>query len=813
MSTCKKYSCSECGKEYNYNKNLRQHVSKAHSDKLSEIAPLLKCQKSYTYQCGSCDKNFNHEYNLKRHTKEFHGTGFLVKNKLKCVLCVFETNAEKNLFEHFETTHNVPVKSEDLQLTSFESFLKWKEQTEQETLSRYVKKRGSHSSANKTVRHYYICHRSGHFTSESKGIRHVKLQGSNKINGVCPASMQVIQYDGLCKIRYISTHIGHQNDLSHLGLTVEERRRLATDIANKIPFQSILDKIRDSVSDSKLERIHLLTKQDLYNIEQSYNLSSTSVRHKNDGTSVEAWVNEVTSSDSNCVLFYKPQDSVNDMYPSLKSDDFVLIIMNNAQCEILKKYGNDCVCIDGTHGLNSYGFELTTLLVLDSMRQGFPCAFLISNRSDQQIMSIFFDHIRVAAGQIFPGVFMSDLAETYFNAWVLTMGDPKLRLFCTWHVDRAWRKNINSKVKGKEKQAEVYKIVRTLMQERDALAFESMLPNAMKQFNDDPETAEFGTYFRENYTKNVKSWAYCYRINSGLNTNMHIERMHHTLKYIYLHGKNVKRLDKAIFALMAFVKDKLFDRLIVMTKGKLTSKLKDIRHRHKTSLEVRKELIVKDESGWTIPSCSNVKELYFVQENEVQCNCKLLCTECNTCIHKYSCTCLDSSIKWNMCKHIHSICQLRIDQEDFTHVSSQENNDSGDDLFVHIEDCDNINEREEILAQVSKNENLSALSSITKQKETIRDELNDTINEISSARELEVLKRHVASLKATLSAVRSQTGNELANKCDSMSQKRKIVPQRRLFSTKKKKVNQPNIVRKPDETEVQDIAVSLLYQK
>ena len=87
-----------------------------------------------------------------------------------------------------------------------------------------------------------------------------------------------------------------------------------------------------------------------------------------------------------------------------------------------------------------------------------------------------------------------------------------------------------------------------------------------------------------------RSWAYCHRLQGGLNTNMHIERMHHTIKYVYLHGKNVKRLDKAIIALMSFVRDKLFDRLIVLSKGKLTTKLKDIRKRHKSVTEINANL-------------------------------------------------------------------------------------------------------------------------------------------------------------------------------------------------------------------------------
>ncbi|GFV59390.1 uncharacterized protein TNCV_4633661 [Trichonephila clavipes] len=54
----------------------------------------------------------------------------------------------------------------------------------------------------------------------------------------------------------------------------------------KIPLDNILDEIRNSISDAGLERVHLLTKTDLHNIEKSFNLSSNSVKHENDG---ELW--------------------------------------------------------------------------------------------------------------------------------------------------------------------------------------------------------------------------------------------------------------------------------------------------------------------------------------------------------------------------------------------------------------------------------------------------------------------------------------------------------------------------------------------
>ena len=42
----------------------------------------------------------------------------------------------------------------------------------------------------------------------------------------------------------------------------------------------------------------------------------------------------------------------------------------------------------------------------------------------------------------------------------------------------------------------------------------------------DTETENYGDYIKKEYSNNVKSWAYCHRKYTGLNTNMHIEHMH-----------------------------------------------------------------------------------------------------------------------------------------------------------------------------------------------------------------------------------------------------------------------------------------------
>jgi hypothetical protein len=59
-------------------------------------------------------------------------------------------------------------------------------------------------------------------------------------------------------------------DMCHLYLSRAERETLATKMTLKIPFIQVLDEVRDFIHGSELERIHLLTKKDLYNIEKCF---------------------------------------------------------------------------------------------------------------------------------------------------------------------------------------------------------------------------------------------------------------------------------------------------------------------------------------------------------------------------------------------------------------------------------------------------------------------------------------------------------------------------------------------------------------
>ena len=64
---------------------------------------------------------------------------------------------------------------------------------------------------------------------------------------------------------------------------------------------------------------------------------------------------------------------------TLDKEDFALGIMTVFQSEMLKKFGNNIVCMDATHGTTSHDFNLITVLVIDEFKEGIPVSWLICN--------------------------------------------------------------------------------------------------------------------------------------------------------------------------------------------------------------------------------------------------------------------------------------------------------------------------------------------------------------------------------------------------------------------------------------------------
>lgn len=207
-----------------------------------------------------------------------------------------------------------------------------------------------------TCHKYYVCCRSGTYEPHAEK-RLSRVQGTKKIGSRCPAFLNIKrnQINGSVKVEYSLDHLGHQLEIKHLNISSQERERIAADLSLNIPKQQVLEDVRETF-DGDLHRVHLLTKKDLKNIERSYNLQGNVKRHSDDFQSLELWIEEAKQYSDNPVVFYdNPHDKQN----------FMLILMNDYQKYMLKKFGVNVVCIDSTHGTNAYKFQLTTLLIVD----------------------------------------------------------------------------------------------------------------------------------------------------------------------------------------------------------------------------------------------------------------------------------------------------------------------------------------------------------------------------------------------------------------------------------------------------------------
>lgn len=285
-----KNKCTECQKVFSNRSNLRKHSLKFHKDKVEEIAPMFYKQSSnFKFSCQECGRNFNHVHNLRKHVKTHSlvqatvKDGECEKQARKCPLCENFTSVKKDLLKHFNEEHQIEIQSKQISFSSEKDFYEWKDKIEADTNANFIKT-DSVSSKKRKIK-YFACNRSGNYVSritKDKRKRRLKTQGSHKINAYCPASIKLIknQTDNLCQIEFIDKHVGHQMDLKHLHLKKIERHNLAQKISNKIPFDEILNNIHDSAPDSELQRIHLLTRKDLHNIEQSLNQSSSAAKRQ-----------------------------------------------------------------------------------------------------------------------------------------------------------------------------------------------------------------------------------------------------------------------------------------------------------------------------------------------------------------------------------------------------------------------------------------------------------------------------------------------------------------------------------------------------
>lgn len=526
-------------------------------------------------------------------------------------------------------------------------------------------------------------------------------------------------------------------------------------------------------------------------------------KNQNDAVSIDMWAQEQKNNENSAVLYYKKQGEKSDI---LKDEDFCLIIMNRSQKLMLEKFGANIICVDSTHGLNNYDFELTTVMIIDEFGEGFPTAYMFTNRQDTYINEVFFNQIKEKVGcSIVPKTFMSDITAVFYNAWKSVMGSPLHQLYCAWHIDRAWQKNL-SKIRDTEKRTCVYKTLKFLQNSASVVEFEKCLLNSVNIFIEDPDTYDFGNYFQNNYSGNYRLWAACYRQNCGINTNMHLESMHKTIKYYYLESKCVKRLDKGLHALLNYTRDKVINRLIKNTKGKYTAHERKIHNRHREANCINKDSFKMEavsENSFQVHNNGRKYEVTKINSDDKVC-CQLICRFCDVCVHAYKCTCPDYFLHSTICKHVHFVVMNK-ESSKYNGLLTNERG-TQPNLSAIIEENNTPNDEKETEVQThletlasNKSENLNETKEKISRlipsflKRVYENNDSTTISEVYSS-----LKKSYQLLQIERSAlpiVPLPLSQEPANK--------KIKKQTNFFSTKKKNNNKKSVI-KPNQEEIKE---------
>ena len=333
-------------------------------------------------------------------------------------------------------------------------------------------------------------------------------------------------------------------------------------------------------------------------------------------------------------------------------------------------------------------------------------------------------------------------------------------------------------------------LLRTVLEETNENVFEDQLCSLVDRLGS-TATLEFQKYFIQNWVDVKRHWGYCYRVGDGINTNMFVEAFHRTFKYNYLKGKYNKRVDTVLVNLLKFSRDMSFSRLIKLTKGALTQRMKTIHDRHLSSKKLCYAAIKEtdQENVYSIQS-EDGKRNYSVTKLSDNCEvagCKLRCIECSVCTHCFHCNCPDFLINNTSCKHVHLLKQYLLANNKLELVST-ESMDYSDDYTQKEIDSTLANLTNQVEEPTSferiKSKTSSLLLNLMQRVE------NCSNLDIEALRHVE---KQVTSTLNTFDAMSKYQSVKELKPTSSVPANKNITRQLKFYSTKKKRKRNSNV--------------------
>ena len=149
-------------------------------------------------------------------------------------------------------------------------------------------------------------------------------------------------------------------------------------------------------------------------------------------------------------------------------------------------------------------------------------------------------------------------------------------------------------------------------------------------------------------------------------------------------------MDHLLTVLLRFTRDKAFEQIQKLEKGKSSHRIKEINKRHGLAEEMMSSGILPiqcSENSWKVASQKTKEKNYIVTKVKEECACLLRCSSCQVCVHMFSYSCADAYLHNTVCKHSHVVQVTLINQpsEALSNDDSEplEFEDLGEDQDLH----------------------------------------------------------------------------------------------------------------------------------
>ncbi|XP_062599776.1 uncharacterized protein LOC134261354 isoform X2 [Saccostrea cucullata] len=632
---------------------------------------LQKTSSLEKNQCSICKKTFHDKANLNRHKKNVHDKEN--DKRMSCIVPSCDVNFfhVEDLVNHLISIHDSDIRIENLNFDNINSFEKFLAEESLKRNTRYILHRPKTLNKDGSQRYTLVCHRDGKKrTCDSKDRKRREYKkGSCKLDGLCLSRFSVlVAKDGTVKAKYIQSHTHSTNfeESKYLPIPDHIKSEIKTMLALKIPINTILDKVREKFSDrnnrddlTDLKHYHLIDRKTIHNLKKKI-IDSSVIRHSDDATSTFLRVDALKKEKFNPILIYK-QQNVDDSELGLNKEDFMLAIMTKQQLKMYEKFAPLILCMDSTHKTNMYSFKLITLLVPDEFRHGYPVAFCISSKENEQAISLFLSAVKNKSPQTTVNILMTDDDNAGWNAAKKVFGPDLQHFLCIWHIHKNWRLKIQQHIKDKEQQAEIYCLLCAAMDAKSESVYNKYSDVLIQRLSDiNPALLK---YVNDFYLSRKEKWAMCFRNceYAKVNTNMFLESFHNQLKTVYFEGKRNRRIDVLLETLLQ-IENNLYFKHLASQKFSMPSQ-ENIKtsDRHQSSFDICDSAICQvNEDTFSLASQNNLYTIIVKAQKCPETHCYTKCKKVpclDLCRHILTCNCHDFE-EGNICKHMHKVMSL-----------------------------------------------------------------------------------------------------------------------------------------------------------